>query len=63
MGEQTAEKSSRLVPLDRSVYFLAALAVLVHFLFNGNTATSVTNSTTQPVASISPGAMWIMRRW
>src|SRR5882724_5688407 len=35
MGEQTAEKSSRLVPLDRSVYFLAALAVLVHFLFNG----------------------------
>src|SRR5437899_11082296 len=35
MSEQTAENSSRLAPLDRSVYFLAALAVLVHFLFNG----------------------------
>jgi len=35
MGEQTVENSSRPVPLDRSVYFFAALAVLVHFLFNG----------------------------
>ena len=35
MSEQTAEDSSRLASLDHSVYFLAALAVLVHFLFNG----------------------------
>src|SRR5438445_3246723 len=34
MGEQTVENSSRPVPLDRSVYFFAALAVFVHFLFN-----------------------------
>src|SRR6266702_4630460 len=34
MGEQTVENSSRPVPLDRSVYLIAALAVFVHFLFN-----------------------------
>src|SRR5260221_14134667 len=35
MSTQNAENHSRLEPLARSVYLLAGLAVLVHFLFNG----------------------------
>lgn len=35
MNTQTSEDSVRLAPLARSVYVVAALAVAVHFLFNG----------------------------
>jgi hypothetical protein len=35
MNNQSAENNSRLEPLSRSVFVIAALAVLVHFLFNG----------------------------
>jgi 4-amino-4-deoxy-L-arabinose transferase-like glycosyltransferase len=35
MDKQPNVDSSRLAPLDKSVYALAALAVFVHFLFNG----------------------------
>jgi hypothetical protein len=35
MDQQPDAVSSRLAPLDKSVYALAALAVFVHFLFNG----------------------------
>src|SRR6266403_1432387 len=34
MDKQPDVVSSRLAPLDKSVYVLAALAVFVHFLFN-----------------------------
>ena len=35
MNTQNAENHSRLEPMARSVYLLAGLGVLVHFLFNG----------------------------
>ncbi len=35
MDQQPDAFSSRLAPLDKSVYALAALAVFIHFLFNG----------------------------
>ena len=35
MNTQTSEDNARLAPLARSVFVIAALAVAVHFLFNG----------------------------
>src|SRR6266851_9272476 len=35
MNKQSTENNSQLEPFARSVYIVAALAVLVHFLFNG----------------------------
>jgi hypothetical protein len=35
MNKQTVDNSSRPAPLDLSVYVIAGLAVIIHFLFNG----------------------------